>query len=99
MNKIYCFSNAVGRGYGIAYVMGDDGHVLGSHLCSSEYYVPQDLGASEGCRLDRHAKYKKHFPEGYEMVFVHSSEVLTDIGLQEAFRLNQLLSEKEKSND
>lgn len=94
MNKIYCFSNAVGGGDGIAYAMADDGTVLGSHLCSSEYYVPHDLGVIEGTRLDRHEGYKKHFPNGYEMEFVPSRDVKEHKGLKEAFRLNQLLSGK-----
>lgn len=95
MNKIYCFSNVVGGGDGIAYAMGDDGTVLGSHLCSHEGYVPNDLGVNEGSRLDRHETYKKHFPNGYEMEFVQAKEVTSHVGLQEAFRLNQLQGDEE----
>jgi hypothetical protein len=95
MNKIYCFSNVVGGGDGIAYAMGDEGTVLGSHLCSHEHYVPGDLGVTEGSRPDRHETYKKHFPNGYEMEFVSSKDVGTHEGLQEAFRLNQLQAEEE----
>lgn len=94
MNKIYCFQNVVGGGEGVAYAMADDGEVLGTHFCSSEFYVPQDLGVREGCRLDRHETYAKHFPNGYEMEFVRAKDVETHLGLKEAFRLNQLLSEE-----
>lgn len=95
MNKIYCFSNVVGGGDGIAYAIGDDGVILGSHWCSHECYVPNDLGVNEGSRPDRHETYGKHFPNGYEMEFVPASKVETHEGLQEAFRLNQLLGEEE----
>ena len=61
MNKIYCFSNVEGGGDGIAYAMGDDGTVLGSHWCSNEFYVPHDLGVREGTRPDRHKTYQEHF--------------------------------------
>jgi hypothetical protein len=91
--KIYCFSNVVGGGDGIAYAMAEDGTVLGSHWCSHENYVPHDLGVREGARPDRHETYRKHYPEGYEMVFVPSAEVSTHEGLQKAFELNHKQTE------
>lgn len=93
--KIYCFSNVVGGGDGIAYAMAEDGTILGSHWCSHECYVPNDLGAIEGKRLDRHESYKKHYPNGYEMEFVPARDVLTHKGMQKAFELNQLQAENE----
>ena len=89
MAKIYCFSNVVGGGDGVAYAMAEDGTVLGSHWCSHEGYVSHDLGVTEGARPDRHETYAKHYPEGYEMEFVRASEVKGHEGLMEAFRLNQ----------
>lgn len=87
--KIYCFSNVRGGGDGIAYAMAEDGTVLGSHWCSHEIYVPGDLGVTEGFRPDRHETYAKHYPAGYEMVFIPARDVLTHEGLQRAFALNQ----------
>jgi outer membrane receptor for ferrienterochelin and colicin len=89
MNKIYCFSNIVGGGDGMAYAMAEDGIILGSHWCSNEWYVPKDLGVLEGYRLDRHEKYKQHYPNGYEMEFVKSKDISAHEGLQKAFKLNQ----------
>ena len=97
-NKIYCFSNVVGGGDGIAYAMAEDGTVLGSHWCSHEYYVPNDLGVIEGSRPDRHEDYKKHYPNGYEMEFVRSNEAENHKGLQKAFELNRIQGENAKSN-
>jgi hypothetical protein len=88
--KIYCFSNTPDGGDGIAYAMAEDGTVLGSHWCSREFYVPCDLGVTPGSRTDRHEKdYSKHYPDGYEMEFVRSRDVLSHTGLQSAFLLNQ----------
>ena len=86
--KIYCFSNVIGGGDGIAVAIAEDGTVLGSHWCSSERFVPYDLGVIEGCRADRHESYAKHYPNGYEMEFVRSSEVRTHVGLNHAIKLN-----------
>jgi hypothetical protein len=93
MPKIYCFSNAADGGVGVAYAMAEDGNVLGSRYCSNQHYVPQDLGMLYGLHEDRKAAYRKHYPEGYEMEFVPSAEVLKHPGLMEAFRLNQLIKE------
>lgn len=90
--KIYCFSNVVGGGDGIAYAMAEDGNVLGSRWCSNEFYVPIDLGVREGCRLDRHETYAKHYPDGYEMEFVRAADVKTHPGLIAAFARNQALN-------
>lgn len=87
--KIYCFSNVRGGGDGIAYAMAEDGTVLGSHWCSSEFYVPHDLGVTEGSRLDRHETYAKHYPDGYEMEFIRAADVIAHAGLDKAFALNQ----------
>ena len=93
MNKIYCFSNVIGGVDGIAYAMAEDGTVLGSHWCSNESFVPQDLGILEGYRLDRHETYKQHYPDGYEIEFIRSNNVLNHKGLQKAFELNQKQAE------
>jgi hypothetical protein len=94
--KIFCFSNVTGGGDGIAYAMAEDGTILGSHWCSNEGYVPQDLGVTEGSRPDRHLTYAEHYPDGYEMEFVRASEVLAHAGLKAAFELNQKQAEQAK---
>ena len=95
--KIYCFSNVRGGGDGPALAVAEDGTVLGSHWCSSEFYVPHDLGVEEGARLDRHEHYRAHYPGGYEMEFVRAADVLSHPGLMEALRLNQIEGEKAKA--
>ena len=96
--KIYCFSNVVGGGDGIAYAMAEDGTVLGSHWCSSEYFVPEDLGVTEGSRSDRHETYAKHYPGGYEMEFVRAADVTSHEGLAAASDANRKQGEKAKAD-
>jgi hypothetical protein len=97
--KIYAFSNVRGGGDGIAYAMAEDGTVLGSHWCSHERYVPHDLGVTEGSRPDRHETYAAHYPDGYEMEFIRSSEVATHAGLDAAWKANQAMGEAAKDAD
>jgi len=87
--KIFCFSNVVGGGDGPALAIAEDGTVLGSHWCSSEFYVPGDLGVTPGSRPDRHETYAKHYPDGYEMEFVRVRDIDAHAGLQRAFALNE----------
>lgn len=91
--KIYCFSAMKDGGDGIAYAMAEDGTVLGSHWCSHEGFVPCDLGVTEGSRPDRHDDYANHYPDGYVMEFVHSSDIAGHSDLQRAFELNKHLGE------
>lgn len=93
--KIYVFSGVAEGREGPCYAMAADGIVLGSHWCSYEGYAPRDLGVIPGSRPDRHQHYAKHYPGGYEMEFVRAAEIDNHAGLQDAFRLNELLPEDE----
>lgn len=73
---IYGFNNGGSAGCYQALSVSDDGHFLGSHICSHECYMPNDLGILEGAREDRHLEsYQKHYPDGYKMEFVGYSYV------------------------
>jgi hypothetical protein len=89
---IYGFNNGGSPGWMSAVAIAADGVVLGGHCCSSEAYMPHDLGVLEGTREDRHRdQYSKHYPDGYRMEFVGSDSLDAHAGLSEAFRLNKLL--------
>lgn len=94
--KIYAFSNVVDGGEGTAYAIAEDGTLLGSHWCSSEFYVPHDLGVTPGSRPDRHQTYASHYPDGYEMEFVPAAEVRAHEGLKRAAELNRRARMDEK---
>jgi hypothetical protein len=82
---IYGFNNGGRPGWMFAQLIAEDGTPLGSHLCSSEAYMPADLGVLEGTRPDRHEEFAKHYPDGYRMEFVGYDAVETHQGLQTAF--------------
>lgn len=69
-------------------LIAQDGTWMGSHLCSSEAYMPADLGCLEGTRSDRHEGFQKHYPDGYRMEFV-SGDPRKHEGLMAAYALNQ----------
>ena len=77
---IFGFNNGGGKEWWTAYLwdarlLSEDGDGLGSHLCSSEVHMPQDLGILEGTRPDRHEVFQKHYPDGYRMQFVKYDDV------------------------
>ena len=86
---IYGFNNGGSPGWMDAVLIAQDGTCLGGHLCSSEAYMPADLGCLEGTRDDRHEDFRKHYPDGYRMEFVRGADARTHAGLLAAFELNQ----------
>lgn len=67
---IYGFNNGGAPGFMYACLVAESGHGMGGHMCSHEGYMPHDLGILEGSRPDRHEGFRKHYPDGYRMVFV-----------------------------
>ena len=90
---IYGFNNGGSPGLFDAVLLAEDGTFLGGHICSSEGYMPHDLGILAGTRPDRHETFKKHYPDGYRMEFIPSDQIKDHKKLNEAFRLNQILAE------
>lgn len=64
---IYGFNNGGSSGWMQGCLLAEDGTQLGGHCCSSEGYMPHDLGVLEGSRPDRHETFQKHYPDGYRM--------------------------------
>lgn len=91
--KIFGFNNGGQPGWYDAVAIAQDGYFLGGHLCSSEGFVPYDLGCFKGSRPDRHEKsYRVHYPAGYVMEYVPREATKTHAGILEACRLNALLA-------
>lgn len=87
---IFGFNNGGSPGWYSAVAIAEDGVCLGGHCCSSEAYMPADLGVLEGTREDRHEnEYRKHYPDGYRMEFVRSDELDGHVALNKAFALNK----------
>lgn len=82
---IYGFNNGGDSRFLMAFALAEDGTVLGNHCCSEEWYMCQDLGVIEGCRMDRHKeRYQIHYPEGYRMEFVRYADVPNNAALKSA---------------
>ena len=92
---IYGFNNGGSSNFYSACLVAEDGEDLGSHLCSLEAYMLHDLGILEGTRPDRHKTFREHYPDGYRMEFVGFDDVLANVKLMEALKLNEIKAEEE----
>lgn len=73
-----------------AVAVADDGHCLAWHICSSESFMPFDLGIV-GER--KHENYNRHFGEGnWKLEWI--ADVPSHEGLQKAFKLNKALAKE-----
>lgn len=84
---IYGFNNGGRPGMLSAALVAEDGTRLGDHCCSSEAYMPADLGVIEGGYAERHVRFRKHYPDGYRMEFVSYHDVQSTPGLVAALAL------------
>tara|TARA_R110000824_G_scaffold261358_1_gene449953 strand:+ start:3240 stop:3587 length:348 start_codon:yes stop_codon:yes gene_type:complete len=95
---IYGFNNGGCHGWMTAQALAEDGTPLGSHCCSSEGFMPGDLGMIEGFRCDRHEnEYRPHYPKGYRTEFVPGERIETHAGLTAAIALAEAEYEKEQA--
>lgn len=92
---IYGFNNGGSGSFLNAVLLAEDGEGLGSHACSSEAYMPSDLGILENTRPDRHEAFKNHYPDGYRMEFISGNDVASHEGLTLAYKKNQDLHKKD----
>jgi hypothetical protein len=97
---IFVFVNGHALGGPIGVALSENGHDLGSHACSSEGYVPGDLGARPGFRKDRHTnQYQTHYPDGYRMEYVPSQQIDEHKKLQAAFKEAEKVYEANKDKE
>jgi hypothetical protein len=98
--KIYVFCNSCQHKWHGGIAMAEDGNVLAQHLSSNHTFVQMDLGVISGSHWrTQHEKYDEHYPDGWEIVYLEGAEEITNHhGLQEAFRLNQLLAAEAEQN-
>ena len=87
---IYGWNNGCDGYFMSACLIAQDGTTFPGHACSSEAYMPADLGILEGTRPDRHEEFRKHYPDGYRMEFVGYAEACakSNAGLAAAWELN-----------
>lgn len=66
--------------------LSEDGHVLAEHLSSSVAFAKHDLGLTSDWQ---HDKYRKHAPNGFELVWVDDRQ--THDGWLAALAVNKRL--------
>lgn len=89
-HKIFIFNNGGEPGWYHAVALADDGTCLAGHICSSDSFIPHDMGITSDWK---HEHYNKHFGEGnweLELVPVPKDHA----GLSAAFELNQAQRDK-----
>jgi hypothetical protein len=84
---IYGFNNGGSVGWLQGVLIAEDGTPLGGHVCSSEGYMPHDLGILEDTRPDLHEEFRAHYPNGYRMSFVGHAVVAKHAALLRAIEL------------
>lgn len=51
--------------------LSEDGCFLASHVCSHPSFGPHDMGVTSDWK---HKSYKRHYPDGYEVVWVEDAK-------------------------
>lgn len=96
MPKIFVFVNGGdGTDWQVGMAIAEDGHMLASHVSSSRGWFRHDMGLTGEWK---HEHYRKHYPDGYELVEVPEGEVMTHPGLSAAYVLNQALRREPEEN-
>jgi hypothetical protein len=97
MNKIYCFINSqMEWGDVVVVALAEDGECVGSHISSNESWAMHDIGINSDWK---HEEYRKHYPDGYELIWLEREELDTNEGLQRALKLNSELSTENNDNE
>jgi hypothetical protein len=76
----------------IAYALAEDGTCLAQHLSSSAGFAHHDIGMSSEWK---HDIYRKHYPDGFHLVWIEPEDVAAHKGWQEAMKRNQEMAAKE----
>jgi hypothetical protein len=93
---IYVFINGWMAGP-IGQAVSADGMGLGSHACSAECWIYNDLGIAPDSRPDRHETYLKYYPDGYILQYIPDFELDKHEGFQKALKCAELLCEKKQA--
>lgn len=87
--KIFVFCNTAncerpGCDWHSMVALAEDGACLAGHICSHHGFAAHDMGIHpDGWKRER---YAKHYPDGFDVVWVESNDIDTHPGLQAAFR-------------
>ena len=90
--KIYGFVNGGSPGLYHVEALSEDGRFLAGHICSHPAYGPHDIGVTSDWK---HDTYAKHYPGGFEVVWVDDPK--THEGLNAAYARHLELAAAEKA--
>lgn len=93
---IYGFNNGLSGRLLEAVVMAQDGTKFITYPMRYEANMPVTLGILNGSSPELHEKFKRHYPEGYQMEFVPSEDIDSNKALQRAMAL---CDEREGNNN
>lgn len=65
--KIFVFCNSCAPEWHNAMAIDEQGNGITAHICSSHAFIPHDMGITSEWH---HDAYRKHFPDGYELVLI-----------------------------
>jgi len=82
--KIFCFINGGYSDCWEAIAIGENGRIVGNHVCSNEGWAKHDLGVTSD---SKHDNYNEAYPNGWELIWVDDPK--NHSGLQAAYKLNQ----------
>lgn len=88
---IYGFNNGGNPGFYSAIALAESGHDLAGHICSTEGWMPLDLGFHDAGFIHKREHYRQHYPEGYRTIFLERDELSTDTGFLAAIERNKEL--------
>lgn len=77
--RIFAFVNGKwgSQDYSVT-ALSEDGHFLAGHICSLPAWGPHDMGAN-GASDWKHDVYAKHYPDGFEVVWVDEPKDDADV--------------------
>ncbi len=69
--KIFIFCNQCDPGWHIATALTEDGCFIAQHCCSDHGFIRHDMGMVGEWK---HDNYNRHYPEGWELVYVEDGK-------------------------
>ena len=78
MGKIFCFINGGSSGWYEVVAISENGYHLAGHISSCKSWAKHDIGIGSDWK---HDKYKKHYPDGYELVWIDEPENSKELDL------------------
>lgn len=79
----------------IVSALAEDGTHLAGHCSSSEGWAKHDIGMNSEWK---HEQYYKHYPDGFELVWLERDELDMNREFLKAIELNKAIEQQQPSN-